>query len=144
MYRHRTPDDEEESETEDETTLKTNEPVIERIKTNAELKQELENWNKMNEIQKKLNSQIKKCRVAKDQLNTRISTYLVENDLDKQRIQTNFGNFVLHERKEYGTISLSFLTETLKEMMSVEDSARIVDFVKSKRSVKIKRELSCA
>lgn len=115
--------------------------VVEKIKSNDELKKKLENWNKINEIQKRLNNQIKKCRASKDELNTRICDYLVENELDKQRIQTNFGNFVIHERKEYGTITYSFLTETLKEMMKAEDAIRIVEFVKSKRSVKMKREL---
>ena len=113
-----------------------------KIENNTILKQELEKWNRMNEIQKKLNEQIKKCRMAKEELNTRICSYLVENQLDKQRIQTNFGNFTIHEKKEYSTITYSILTDVLKEIMEMEEVNRIIELVKSKRQIKSKKEIA--
>ena len=90
---------------------------------------------------KEVNDKIKQMREMKQDLGTKITTYMKENELNSS-IEISDGELKLYEKKEYTNLSFGFIEKHLKEIIKDEKQVDfIITYLKSKRETNVVTEI---
>jgi hypothetical protein len=90
----------------------------------------------------KLQEQMKKLREEKIKAQSQITHTMVERQWQKQKLEAGSYQLSMIERKQYGSLTFSYLEETLPKI--IPDKAQVdyvINFLKSNRSIKTSQEI---
>ena len=120
----------------------TTQPAIDKIQTKPQLLEQINKWTALETHILKMNKKIQEYKSIKNALNTNIVSFFKENKLENRRIETDAGLIGIMDKKEYGSLTFSFLEECLNEIVSDKNTVKdIINHFKEKRNIQIKTKL---
>jgi Family of unknown function (DUF5760) len=115
-------------------------PHTENSLAKNEWMEQVKRWMILDTQLKYINEKTKKIREEKSDLNEKICTFL-ENTQTKQ-ISTNQGRIRMTEKKEYETLSFTFLETHLSKILHDPNQVqKVIQFLKEQRTVKTSNDL---
>ena len=108
-------------------------------------KNNIKEWVSVDNELRILTEHIKELRDKRNKVNNNIIRYVETNQLTNSTIQLSDGLLKFYNQKTYAPLTYSFLEDTLKEILSIEQTNQIIKYIKEKRetqtNVCIKRNI---
>uniref|UniRef100_A0A6C0B2W7 Uncharacterized protein n=1 Tax=viral metagenome TaxID=1070528 RepID=A0A6C0B2W7_9ZZZZ len=102
----------------------------------------IKKWSLVEEKLKSINEHTKKLRTIKNELNKDITQYMNENNLTNKKINLPAGEVRLIEKKEYGTLSFSYIELCLENIIADKEQIQfIINYLREQRDVSTVQEL---
>jgi hypothetical protein len=102
----------------------------------------IKKWSLVEEKLKSINEHTKKLRSMKNELNESIMHYINENNLTDKKFNLPVGEVQLVEKKEYGTLSFSYIELCLDNIIADKEQIHfIMNYLKDQRDVSTVQEL---
>ena len=94
-------------------------------------------WTVLDNKIRLANSQIKEMRSTRDNLSKTVCEYMKQNGLDSRKIEIADSKIEVYEKKEYSSITMSYLEKRLAEIIPEEESVKyILQYLRDKRDIK--------
>jgi hypothetical protein len=94
-------------------------------------------WTVLDNKIRLANSQIKEMRTTRDNLSKTVCEYMKQNGLDSRKIEIADSKIEVYEKKEYSSITMSYLEKRLAEIIPEEESVKyILQYLRDKRDIK--------
>jgi hypothetical protein len=107
-----------------------------------QFKENIKKWTLVEEKLKIINEHTKKLRTMKNQLSQSISQYMIENNLSDKKISLPAGEVRLIEKKEYGTLSFSYIELCLDNIIADKEQIQfIMNYLREQRDITTVQEL---
>jgi len=107
-----------------------------------QFKENIQKWALIDSKLKTINEHTKKLRTMKNELSESISQYMTENNLADKKINLPTGEVRLAEKKEYSTLSFSYIELCLENIISDKSQIDfIMNYLREQREVSITQEL---
>ena len=104
--------------------------------------QQIQKFILLEEELSKLQDQMKKLREEKMKTQTQITETMNERSWQKQKIEAGSYELSMIERKQYGTLTFSYLEETLPKIIPDKSQVDyVIQFLKSNRTIKTNQEI---
>ena len=104
--------------------------------------QYIQQYISLEEEHLKLQDQMKKLREEKIKVQTQITRTMNERQLQKQKFKAGSYELSMVERKQYGTLTFSYLEETLPKIIPDKTQVDyVIQFLKNNRSIKTSQEI---
>ena len=108
-------------------------------------KNNIKEWVSVDNEIRLLTEHIKELREKKNKVNNNIIRYVETNQLTNSTIQLSDGLLKFYNQKTYAPLTYSFLQDTLKDILSIEQTNEIINYIKQRRetqtNVCIKRNI---
>lgn len=108
-------------------------------------KNNVKEWVSVDNEIRLLTEHIKELREKKNKVNNNIIRYVETNQLTNSTIQLSDGLLKFYNQKTYAPLTYSFLQDTLKDILSIEQTNEIINYIKQRRetqtNVCIKRNI---
>jgi hypothetical protein len=102
----------------------------------------VQKWVLYDQQLKSIQEKTKTMRLAKRELSDSICKYMIENGLEKNKIKLSNGEMRIGEKKEYSTLTFSYIEECLAKIIPEKDHVDfIIEYLKSHREIKTVQEL---
>ena len=102
----------------------------------------VQKWVLYDQQLKSIQEKTKTMRAAKRELSDAICKYMIENGLEKNKIKLSNGDMKICEKKEYSTLTFSYIEECLAKIIDEKDHVDfIIEYLKSHREIKTVQEL---
>ena len=102
----------------------------------------VQKWVLYDQQLKSIQEKTKTMRAAKRELSDSICNYMIENGLEKNKIKLSNGEMRIGEKKEYSTLTFSYIEECLAKIIPEKDHVDfIIEYLKSHREIKTVQEL---
>lgn len=102
----------------------------------------VQKWVLYDQQLKSIQEKTKTMRLAKRELSDSICKYMIENGLEKNKIKLSNGEMRIGEKKEYSTLTFSYIEECLAKIIPEKEHVDfIIDYLKSHREIKTVQEL---
>jgi len=99
------------------------------------LEENIKKWVVIDNQQKKINEELKKLRIKKNDLTNNIVLDFSKKNIKSPIIKISDGKLSLIETQHTNVISFKFLLESFTEYFEDEEQAnKLLDFIKSKRT----------
>jgi hypothetical protein len=104
--------------------------------------QQIQQWVSIDNKIRLLNDQIKELREKKTKLSDNLNDYAKENNLSNATIQISDGKLKFASTKVQSPLTFKYLEKSLGEIIKNENQVKqIVEYIKSKREVKVVSEI---
>jgi len=108
-------------------------------------KNNIKEWVSVDNELRILTEHVKELRDKRNKVNNNIIRYVETNQLSNSTIQLSDGLLKFYNQKTYAPLTYSFLEDTLKDILSIEQTNQIIKYIKEKRetqtNVCIKRNI---
>lgn len=102
----------------------------------------VQKWVLYDQQLKSIQEKTKTMRAAKRELSDSICKYMIENGLEKNKIKLSNGEMKIGEKKEYSSLTFSYIEECLAKIIDEKDHVDfIIEYLKSHREIKTVQEL---
>ena len=102
----------------------------------------VQKWVLYDQQLKSIQEKTKTMRAAKRELSDSICKYMTENGLEKNKIKLSNGEMKIGEKKEYSSLTFSYIEECLAKIIDEKDHVDfIIEYLKSHREIKTVQEL---
>lgn len=102
----------------------------------------IKKWSLVEEKLKSINEHTKKLRTMKNELSESITHYINENNLTDKKFNLPTGDVRLVEKKEYGTLSFSYIELCLENIIADKEQIQfIMNYLREQRDVSMVQEL---
>jgi len=106
------------------------------------LEKTIQNWVELDNELKKINEKAKDVRTRKNDIEDKIITYVEDNNMSNNIVNITDGKIKFSETKQTAPLTLGFLEKCLGEVIANQGQVKqIVDYIKSKREIKIVPEI---
>ena len=109
-------------------------------------KNNIKEWVSVDNELRILTEHVKELRDKRNKVNNNIIRYVETNQLSNSTIQLSDGLLKFYNQKTYAPLTYSFLENTLKDILSIEQTNQIIKYIKEKRetqtNVCIKRNIA--
>lgn len=95
----------------------------------------IQSWVSLDNQLKILNNQTKELREKRNLVSNSIIKYVQTNRLDNSVVEISDGQLRFANINSQQTLTFKFLENTLKELYTDNEVKKIIDYIKSKRSV---------
>lgn len=95
----------------------------------------IQSWVSLDNQLKILNNQTKELREKRNLISNSIIKYVQTNRLDNSVVEISDGQLRFANINSQQTLTFKFLENTLKELYTDNEVKKIIDYIKSKRSV---------
>ncbi len=96
-------------------------------------KKNIKEWVSTDNELRIITEHVKKLRDKRNDINDNIIRYVETNQLTNSTIQLSDGLLKFYNQKTYAPLTYTFLQETLKDILSIEETNKIVAYIKEKR-----------
>ena len=118
-----------------------NKPPATNTNTNH-LEKTIQNWVELDNELKRINEKAKDIRTRKNDVEDKIMTYVEDNNMSNSIVNITDGKIKFSETKQTSPITLGFLEKCLGEVIANQGQVKqIVDYIKSKREIKMVPEI---
>jgi hypothetical protein len=108
--------------------------------TRTEFIENVKKWNSIDTQIKLVNEKTKKIREMKTYLAVQINEYMKNNNLAS--VKFNGGEIRVYEKKEYETLTFSYIEECLENLLEDEEQIEfIMEYLRTNREVKTTPEI---
>ena len=108
-------------------------------------KKNIKEWVSVDNELRILTEHVKELREKRNEVNDNIIRYVETNQLTNSTIQLSDGLLKFYNQKTYAPLTYSFLQDTLKDILSIEQTNQIIKYIKQKRetqtNIYIKRNI---
>ena len=106
------------------------------------LEKTIQTWVELDNEIKRINEKVKDLRSRKNDVEDKIMTHVENNDMNNSFINITDGKLKFCETKQTAPLTLGFLEKCLGEVIANQGQVKqIVDYIKSKREIKIVPEI---
>lgn len=97
----------------------------------------IQKWVTMEKQLRTIHEQVKQIRESKNILTKEIYAQFRENNMNTNKIETNEGQLILFEKKEYSPLTYTYIEKCLCEIIPEKKQVDyIIHYLKSKREIK--------
>lgn len=108
----------------------------------TQFKENIQKWTLIESKLKTINEHAKKLRDMKNELGQTILQYMNENNLADKKIQLGTGEIKLSEKKEYSTLSFTYIKLCLENIIEDKEQVQsIINYLREQRDVSTTQEL---
>ena len=108
-------------------------------------KNNIKEWVSVDNELRILTEHVKELRDKRNEVNDNIIRYVETNQLCNSTIQLSDGLLKFYNQKTYAPLTYTFLQDTLKDILSIDQTNQIIKYIKEKRetqtNVCIKRNI---
>jgi|UniRef100_A0A6C0IMV0 hypothetical protein len=102
----------------------------------------IQKWNYIDSQLKEVNEKTKKMRTLKNELGSHICSYWENNPSLKHKIGIGKNEIQMYSKKEYTTLSFTYIESKLKEIIQDENQVDfVIQYLKDKREITTTNEL---
>ena len=88
------------------------------------------------------NTQLREMRTARDNLSKSVCDHMKQTGIDKRKIEIADSKIEVSEKKEYSSLTMSYLEKCLSAIIQEQESVKhILQYIKDKREIKKSVEL---
>ena len=88
------------------------------------------------------NAQLREMRTARDNLSKSVCDHMKQTGIDKRKIEIADSKIEVSEKKEYSSLTMSYLEKCLSAIIQEQESVKhILQYIKDKREIKKSVEL---
>ena len=116
--------------------------IVEKIMDKSQLISKIQRWVLLDSQLKIVNDKTKQLREMRSQLNSKISQYMLQNNMSNTKIDISDGDLRICEKKDYSSITFGYIERCLDELISDKIQVEyIIKYLKENREVNVSSEI---